>query len=357
MAWLEAKFQRKVGTFQLSVDLEMDCETAVFFGPSGSGKSQTLRLIAGLAKPDRGFLKIDGQVLTDTEAKVNCPARDRQVGLVFQELALFPHMTLQQNVSYGIGKDQSDRRRIALEWLDRVGLAHRADDFPSQLSGGQKQRVSIIRALAAKPRLLLLDEPFSALDGPLRRSLRRQLRELQLHTGIAMIYVTHNPEDLSALSDRVFLFRDGKIHCRVRGIEELSRHWHEMGWGNLLPGQVVLAQSEKRFQWDGGSLVLPCSDRPEGPCKAVIAPDAVHLCFPDSPVDFPLSANRLQGEILERYVLENIMYLCVQAAGMEWQVQFPLGRYGALSLSVGHCVDLLIPPESVQLLEPSKGSL
>ena len=168
--------------FHLNVQLDLPSGKAsiVLFGASGSGKTLTLQCLAGLARPDRGAITIDGETLFDAAAGVHVPARHRRIGYMFQDYALFPHLTVLHNVAYARSglfpwRIRADERRRALDMLDHFGVAHLARRYPSQLSGGQKQRVSLARALNASPRLLLLDEPFSALDPLLRLRLRQEL--------------------------------------------------------------------------------------------------------------------------------------------------------------------------------------
>ncbi len=179
-------------------------------GPSGSGKSTILKLIAGLERPDEGSIKIEGKVVADGNSWV--PPEKRGVGLVFQNYALFPHMTVFENVAYGISSlpKQEVKKRVR-ELLELVGLSQKEKHYPHQLSGGEQQRVALARALAGAPKIMLLDEPFSNLDADLRRSLRKQTKQILKSLGTTTILVTHDQEEALSLSDRVGVINGGVL--------------------------------------------------------------------------------------------------------------------------------------------------
>ncbi len=170
-------------------------------GPSGCGKTTVLRMLAGLDRQDSGLIKLDGRDIG------NLPAGRRGIGMVFQDHALFPHLSVQDNIGYGprcSGLSSRESRKIAAVWLDRFGLAGFARRRIDSLSGGERQRVALARTLAVNPSLVLFDEPLSALDAPLRRHLRIELRKHQRELGFTAIYVTHDEDDASALADAVY---------------------------------------------------------------------------------------------------------------------------------------------------------
>lgn len=212
-ARLLARFTHRVGEFALEVDVALPGGLSVLFGPSGSGKSLTLQAIAGLARPDTGRIVLDDRCLLDTARGLDVPARDRRIGMVFQDGLLFPHRTALDNVALGVrdGSRRRGRRVDAHRWLERVDAAELAARRPGGLSGGQRQRVALARALAGRPGLLLLDEPFSALDLPVRRRMRRLVRELVEAEGVPAVFVTHDPEEAEVLGDRVLHAEPGRI--------------------------------------------------------------------------------------------------------------------------------------------------
>ncbi len=202
--------------FALDVAFRSTSRRVVLYGPSGSGKSMTLRAIAGLLTPDLGRIVVNRHALFDSALGVNLPPQVRKVGYLFQDYALFPHLTVAQNVSFGmrtgiINPRRSSMPEAAARWIEAFELGAVATHYPSQISGGQKQRVALARALAAEPDILLLDEPFSALDPPLRARMRSELAALQLRLDLQMLIITHDPADVEALGEHVLEIRDGRI--------------------------------------------------------------------------------------------------------------------------------------------------
>ena len=196
---------------RLDIELEVPEGVTVVMGPSGAGKTTLLATIAGLLRPDAGRVLLDGEVLYDAEAGRFVPPHRRRVSLVFQSLALFPHRSAWQNVAYGLrDTPRRARKERAMAYLAQTRADHVAERLPSTLSGGEAQRVALARALAAKPRALLLDEPFSALDPELRRDLVGELGGLVDEAKIPTLVVTHDRRDAEALSSRTILLREGR---------------------------------------------------------------------------------------------------------------------------------------------------
>ena len=191
----------------LSIDIAPG-ELIALLGPSGCGKTTALRALGGLDVVDQGTILVDGKDMT------HVPANRRNMGIVFQAYSLFPNMTARDNVGYGLrlrGVDGATRRKRAGEVLDLVGLAEQADRYPHQMSGGQQQRVALARALAIAPKVLLLDEPLSALDARVRRQLREEIRRIQIMLGITTLFVTHDQEEALAMGDRVGVMNAGRL--------------------------------------------------------------------------------------------------------------------------------------------------
>ncbi|NDV12591.1 ATP-binding cassette domain-containing protein [Crenobacter caeni] len=218
---LELAIQKRYeqGGRRFALDIEFGCDTQrlVLLGPSGSGKSLTLKAIAGLMTPDAGRIRLGGRTLFDAARGVALPARARKMGYLFQDYALLPHLTVRQNVAFGVAGSRwfNPSRRVrapeAERWIEAFGLGALADAYPHTLSGGQRQRAALARALAAKPEALLLDEPFAALDAPLRAHMRAELGELLAQTGIPLILISHDPDDATAFGDTVFTLADGRL--------------------------------------------------------------------------------------------------------------------------------------------------
>jgi len=209
---LEATFRKELRDFTLDVSLRLDRETLVIVGPSGCGKTTTLRLLAGLAAADDGRMILDGASVYDREAGVFEPPERRRIGMVFQNYALFPHLSVAGNVGYGLaGVPRAEKDERIAEALESVRIPHLARARPAELSGGEQQRVALARALVARPALLLLDEPLSALDVETRAHVRSELSELLAHTTVPCIVVTHDFEDAAVLGHRLAVMDRGGI--------------------------------------------------------------------------------------------------------------------------------------------------
>ncbi|GGA83976.1 iron(III) ABC transporter ATP-binding protein [Neiella marina] len=232
---------------------EINC----LLGPSGCGKSTLLKLIAGLIKPDSGTISMAGKELS-SKRNVIAPEQ-RQIGMVFQDLALFPHLTVAENICFGLYQQPKQQQQQRLQQLlELIGLTAKAEQYPSALSGGQQQRVALARALAPKPKLLLLDEPFSGFDSHLKSTLVPELRQILKHEGITSLIVTHDQHEAFALADRVAVMNDGQVHqydtpqqiYRCPASAFVARF---IGSGQLIAGKVTATAIETAL----GTLPLP----------------------------------------------------------------------------------------------------
>ena len=226
---LKIDIEKRLSAFTLRVQMEIGEEILVLFGPSGAGKTQTLNAIAGLVTPDSGEITLGDAVFfrktgaaADNGNVVNLPARQRRVGYVFQQYALFPHLTALENVAFALWRQPHARER-AQELLARMHLSEFGGRFPDELSGGQQQRVAIARAMAMDPRVLLMDEPFSALDGARRKQLHEDLVALQKEANLIVVYVTHNLVDAFAVGHRLAIVNEGRIE-QIGSPEDVYRH-------------------------------------------------------------------------------------------------------------------------------------
>ena len=250
-------------------------ELVALLGPSGCGKTTALRLVAGLDEASSGRVLFGGSDVT------NVGANRRNVGMVFQAYSLFPHMTAMQNVAFGLQLrhvDESERRKRAGDMLELVGLSGYADRYASQLSGGQQQRVALARALAIQPKVLLLDEPLSALDAKVRARLRDEIRRVQLEVGITTLFVTHDQEEALAIADRVGVMNKGRLEQLGPPTTIYSRPATPfvaefVGLTNKLAGTVKGGEVEVR----GVRIPLVNAGTADGPATALIRPEAVSL--------------------------------------------------------------------------------
>ena len=245
-------------SFDLEVALAVGAETVALVGPSGAGKTTVLQAVAGLVRPSRGRISSNGSTWFDSRGKVNRRPEQRPVGYVLQEYALFPHLTVEKNVSFAGG----ERRDL----LERLGIEALAKAKPGELSGGERQRVAIARALARRPEILLLDEPMAALDPHTRGRVRAELRGLLRELGLPAILVTHDFVDAAAVADRIAVLVDGRI-VQTGTAEELiaapsSPFVAELAGGNLLTGDARLrVDGLTEVVLDGGSRSSPPTRR------------------------------------------------------------------------------------------------
>jgi iron(III) transport system ATP-binding protein len=315
-------------------------------GASGSGKTTLLRCVAGLEQPEIGQIVIGGKTVLDGERKLALPPEQRNIGLVFQSYALWPHRTVRENVGYGLklrGVTQADIEKRVQAILERMGLGHLADRFPSQLSGGQQQRVAICRALVYEPRVLLLDEPLSNLDAKLREEARYWIRKLILDLEICAILVTHDQGEALAAADNILLLQDGRI-VQQGGPQEIYSNPNSFYSADFLGANNIVKAKVKTI--DGKAAIIGGDDwsldgtvREAGglaaaeDARAVIRVEQIHVS--DQP-----EAGSLE------MTLDDSIYL-----GDRWEYRLRRGDFvakahGARQLSTGR-VWARIPPESV----------
>ena len=267
--------------FGLELELELGRETVALVGPSGAGKTSVLRAIAGLLRPERGRIALDGDAWFDSEARIDVPPERRSVGLVFQEYALFPHMTVAENVAYG-GPQRVD------ELLDLLGIAALRDARPGELSGGERQRVALARALARDPSVLLLDEPLAALDAHTRARVRAELGELLVRLRLPTLLVTHDFQDAAALAPRVGVLVEGRLVQQGSPPELVasptSPFVADFTGGNLLRGVArPVGSGLTEVILEDGSRIFS-TDRLDGHVGAVVYPWEVALAR-EAPAD------------------------------------------------------------------------
>ena len=220
---LQVELVKKVKTGTIRLEFSLENEVLGILGRSGCGKSVTLKCIAGILPPESGRIRLDDQTLYDSEKKINRKARERRIGYLFQNYALFPNLTVLENICFSLKKKDRAGQAYARELLERFYLTEVADSYPAVLSGGQQQRTAMARMLAAKPRVLLLDEPFSSLDSFLRREMEREVQEVLNNFGGVSILVSHNKEEIRRLTRRCMVMEQGKI-AEIGKTEEIFAH-------------------------------------------------------------------------------------------------------------------------------------
>jgi molybdate transport system ATP-binding protein len=313
---LRAELQTRIGGLDLAAGIDVEPGRCLaLLGPSGAGKTTLLRAIAGLHHPGSGTVTCDGQTWLDTARRVDLPPERRRCGLVFQDYALFGHLSARANVEYGLRGP--GRHAAALEWLERLGVAHAAERRPRELSGGERQRVALARALAPRPRVLLLDEPLAALDPHTRGEAGAVLRDALAASGAPAVLVTHDFAEAAMHGDEVAVLVGGRIVQRDAPAAVSAAP--ASAAVAALSGAVVLRGTARHEEagltavaLDGGGVVLS-TDRAEGPVGVVVFPWEVALEAP-GPAGAESPRNRLPGEVVAVTPLGNRARVGVRAA-------------------------------------------
>jgi putative spermidine/putrescine transport system ATP-binding protein len=352
MAYLELlDLHRDFGAVKALDGVHVQLEQGEFLsllGPSGCGKTTALRLVAGFDRPDAGRIVVDGRDVT------RVPPNKRNMGMVFQAYSLFPNMTAAGNVEFGLrirGRGKAGRRKRVLELLELVGLGHAVDRYPHQLSGGMQQRVALARALAIEPRVLLLDEPLSALDAKVRVQLREEIRRIQLELGITTLYVTHDQEEALAISDHVAVMYGGVIEQMGTPAEMYTAPATPfvaefIGTMNRLEARIVdpatgdVAVGGRRFRLEAAR------GRREGERVLVlIRPETLEV---SAAGNGGADGNTVRGEVITQTFLGPVTRVKLVGDGTTFTADMAPAR--ATALPVGSNVVVQVPVEGPRLL-------
>ena len=349
----------------LDVAFTLGRECGVVFGRSGAGKSTLLRLIAGLARADAGHVRVGGETLFDAGTGVDAPLRDRRVAMVFQDDLLFPHLSAAGNIRFGLkGLPRAGADRRLDEVAGLCGVRHLLGRRPSTLSGGERQRVGLARALAPRPRLLLCDEPVSALDLDARRSLVDRLRAVQEAEGLPVLYVTHSPAEAVALGRTMFLLDGGRLVAEGPPLDVLAARDPGAAGGGLEAVrnrfEAVVedhpSDGETRLRIAGGpALIVPRQPLASG-ASAVVSVLAGEVLLARGPVEGLSARNVIAGEVERVLPHGGEAEVVVRAGGVAWVSAVVAPAVESLGLKPGVAVHIIVKARSCQVLrEPDAG--
>lgn len=353
---LKIRLKKSLKEFSLDISFSVDQEILAIVGASGCGKTMTLKCIAGLFQPDEGSISLDEKLLYDAQAGINLPPRQREVGFVFQNYALFPHMSVIDNVAFGIRqlKKHDVKERVNL-LLQKMRLEQFGQRYPGQLSGGQQQRVAIARALANEPRVLLLDEPFSALDSIVKESLQEELMELQNYFTGHVILVTHNLAEAYKMSSRIAVYEAGRIMqwddkriiidqpansniARLTGVKNLfNAVIEEIGNKHTL---VHIQGLEGLFRID--SKASARLSKGQQVCVG-IRTEHVKLLAENGENTFPAAAVQMVDEISASVY----HFRSSQQQGKHFEIEVKVPRQASIEINKSTCCYLHLPPENL----------
>lgn len=341
--------------FVLNAEFKCGNEMIVLFGPSGAGKTLTLECIAGLVAPDKGYINVNGITYFDSEKNINISPQKRNTGYLFQNYALFPHLTVSENILFGL-REKNNAQVKMQDMLDVFEIHELRKRYPSQLSGGQRQRVALARALITRPRILLLDEPFSSLDHIVRMRLRRDLKKIREIIKIPIILITHNPVEAYTMADTIIVYRYGGIEQIGPPKEIFSKPINEnvaklVGMNNLFKGTIlditndeVMIQSHKKIIAPGmeglhiGEEVTWC-----------IRPDQVMVVREDRPLGKAIASNVFSGKITE--IISNAAtYLLYIDGDFDIEIEIPSHAFEKLGLEEGQIIRVSLKKSAIHIM-------
>ena len=360
---IQKAFLSDTAPFDLQVSFRAEPGISVLFGPSGSGKSTILSSVAGIVNPDRGRIVVDGRSYFDTARRIRLPIAKRQVGYVFQDLVLFPHLTVAENVGYALGQwwlsrsKRAERRARVREYLLQLHVEHLARHYPPQLSGGQQQRVALARALIRRPRVLLLDEPLSGLDLPVKQEIFSDLRQNVARLHIPALYVTHDSQEAARMGERMLLLEKGRIVASGDPVTILKSPTRETvarlaDAGNILQAQLIEKEEESYMQKvkaGNCSLRVPLSRHPVGARLRLAIPAGDILVATEKPGSIS-ARNLLPGKVVGLESAGHQVNLKVDC-GTTLEVRLTPRAVEELGIAAGKTVWLIIKAYSCHILE------
>jgi len=339
----------------VDVTLRLGTEIGVLFGPSGSGKTSILRLITGLSRPDRGHVRLGATTLFDATRGIDEPLRRRRIGMIFQDDLLFPHLDVAGNIRFGLKRwSRAERQARLAEIAALCGVEHLLDRRPSTLSGGERQRVGLARTLAPRPRILLCDEPVSALDLPNRQTLIERLRAVQNAAGIPVLYVTHSPAEAVTVGTRLFLLDHGRVLAEGPPLDVLASirgpsFLHLEDLRNTLPARVesqLSGQAATLLRLENGPpLIVPYLEVEPG-TPVVVQVRAEDILLARDPISGLSAQNLIPGKV-ERVITRGPeAEALIRTADVTWIVSLVAPAVEQLALSPGQNVHMIIKARS-----------
>lgn len=352
---LEVSIAKSYGEFGVDVSFSAAAGITILFGASGSGKTTVLNCVAGLLQPDRGQITIGGEPMFDSERQLDVPVTKRQVGYVFQDLALFPHLSVEDNIRYGIrDPHQADRVAVAINSFRLQHVRHRK---PKSLSGGEQQRVALSRALVTDPKALLLDEPLSALDPAIKSQIIDDLRTYLAARNIPVLYVTHSREEVFALGQNVIALENGRVIGQGSPREVLSGHRHHAiaAWGgieNIFEGSIVsLHEPQGTMTFRSGAVELEVPLGHAGIGSSVrVGVGANDILLATVKPEGLSARNILPGRILELKQHDATVQVLVDCSGTDFEAQLTPGAIQSLALQPSSPVWVVIKTHSCFLI-------
>jgi len=350
--------------FSLDVEFDAPAGFTMLLGPSGGGKTTILNCIAGLARPDSGRIAVASRVLFDSAARIDLPVAERRLGYLFQNLALFPHLTIEENIQYGIMKlAAQERRKRMIALLDSFRISHLLGSKPNEISGGERQRAALARSLVTDPVLLLLDEPLTALDLATKATILDDLRGWNATHRIPIVYVTHSPEEAFALGEHVVVVEDGRVIAKGIPQDVLRAPRQQtiaqiVGFENVFDA-VVLALDERqgtmlcRLGNDGRELEVPLAHAEVG-AQVRVAIRAGDIIIAGERPHALSARNSFEGRIVE-IKREGIKVMVNVDAGVLFEVHITPSACEELQLELNKLVWLVIKTYSCNLVDPAPG--
>ncbi len=362
---LELRARKRFGSadgpgFLLDVDFSAPSGITILFGPSGAGKTSVLDAVAGLTTPDAGRIAVSERVFFDSSTGTTTPVSERAVGYVFQDLALFPHLTVEENINYGMASlDAAERRRRTTAVLESFRIASLADRKPDAISGGERQRVAVARALVTEPCVLLMDEPLSGLDHAVKTQIVADLRAWNARRQVPVLYATHDRGEVFALGERVVFLEEGKVVAQgtPREVLEAPQRFvvaEVSGFENIFEATIAArhdAQGTMTCALDGATVQLEVPLTRHQPKDRVrVAVRAGDILLATAPPSYISARNILAGRITSLEQVDVTIVARVETGGAEFTVHLTAGAKESLKLEAGKEVWLVIKTYSFHLL-------